>query len=241
MLMGDNRILNQVTKAKEQTEIANEKEQIGLAYTGTSMKYATGNETISKDDIQSKLNSSLGQNTTTVTICGRGFDILINDKNYYYTIEEDGKIKGPTEVVEIQYAGDITKNGKYDGSSLAKAYRIECIEDLVAFSNASKTNDFEGKTIILTRDLDFLSVYSYNNYRTKNFGNLNGINDDGNELLTEMTTGSGFEPIACNGNLPFKGIFTTNNNKLVIIKKYLRTNNQYRCRIISKYTRCRYK
>ena len=184
-----------------------------LAYTSASIKSETGNNTIAKDDIQNELNSSLGQNKATVTSCGKGFDILINDKNYYYTIEEDGTITEPTEVLDIQYAGDITKNGNYDGTTLDKAYRIECIEDLVAFSNDSKTNNFEGLYVVLTRDLNFLSVYSYDNYKTTDFGDLNGKSDDGNELLTEMTTGTGFVPIST-----FKGNFTTVENEILAIK-----------------------
>ena len=206
MLTGENGILQQAGKAKEETEIASEKEQIMLAYTSASMKSSIGNNVTSKDDIQNELNSSIGLNKTTVTPCGKGFDILINDKNYYYTIEEDGTITEPTQVIDIQYAGDITKNGKYDGTSLDKAYRIECIEDLVAFSN-------EGLYIVLTRDLNFLSVYSYDNYKTTDFGDLNGKGDDGNELLTEMTTGTGFIPIS-SGSYPFKGLFDGQNNEL---------------------------
>lgn len=219
-------ILRQAGKAKEKTEKANEKEQIMLAYTSASMKSSIGNNVISKDDIQNELNSSLGQNKATVTSCGKGFDILINDKNYYYTIEEDGTITEPTQVIDIQYAGDITKNGKYDGTTLEKAYRIECIEDLVAFSNDSKTNDFEGLYVVLTRDLNFLSVYSYDNYKRTDFGDLNGKSDDGNELLTEMTTETGFVPISSNSNKPFKGIYTSKYNTFTISNLYINRSDK---------------
>lgn len=224
MLTGQNGILNKAREAKEITEISSEKEKIELAYTNLYTKYMTNNNEKIKNDIENDLQKLLGENKITVTNCGNGLDVLINEKNYYYTIEEDGTITGPTTKNSYQYAGDISKNGQYDGSSLSNAYRIECIEDFVAFSKETQTNDFDGKTIILNNNLNFFSVYSYENYATTVFGDLNKIEDDGNELLTEMTTGTGFLAISSNSLNKFSGTF--NGNGFSIKNIYMKSDNK---------------
>ena len=65
------------------------------------------------------------------------------------------------------------------------------------------TNEsFDNKNIILTRSLNFKSKYSYKDSKRTDFGNLNNNDTDGNSLMTEMTTGTGFTPIGA-----FLGIF----------------------------------
>ena len=222
MLTGQNGVLIRAVEAKEKTQQANEKEKIGIAYANVKIGYNTNDNKELKENIESELHKLLGEEEIIVTNCGKGVDILIKEKNYYYTIEEDGAITGPTTKYNIRYAGDITKNGKYDGSSLENAYRIECIEDLIAFSNITnrkgyiyKDNElvgvnqrdlFEGKYIILERDLNFNSKYSYENWERTDFGDINGNSEDGNLLINEMTTGTGFPSIA-NIVYGFKGTF----------------------------------
>lgn len=201
-LTGENGILTQAGNAKNSTEMASEKEYIQLAYAKAQVESKTNHTDILKGEIQQELDLSIGENKTVVTSCGDGFDILVVDKNYYYTIEKDGSLTGPEDVIEIEYAGDITKNKQYNGDTLETAYQISCIEDLVAFTNMSKTNNFANKYIVLTRNLNFASIYSYNDYTTTEFGNLNNDDTDGNILYTEMSTGTGFIPIR-----NFKGTF----------------------------------
>ena len=58
------------------------------------------------------------------------------------------------------------------------------------------TNEnFDNKNIILTRSLNFKSKYSYADSTRTDFGDINGDDTDGNSLMTEMTTGTGFTPI----------------------------------------------
>ena len=46
-------------------------------------------------------------------------EVLFTDSNRYYEIDEDGNVSEPQEVVKDQYAGDITKGGRCDGSEEA--------------------------------------------------------------------------------------------------------------------------
>ncbi len=241
MLTGENSILKKTGETKQTNEIENEKEKIRLAYISASMKYKTRNEIILKEDIQNELNSLLGENKSVVTNCGNGFEVLIREKNYYYTIEENGNITQPTKLTEVEYAGDITKNGKYDGSNLENAYRIECIEDLVAFSNmvnvegrayinnmladvTSKNKiNFDGKTVKLTRNLNFLSKYSYDNAERTDFY-------DDVYLITKLTTGEGWTPIGkektFTGNFKISNLYINGGQSYVGFFGYVKSNTQ---------------
>ena len=222
MITGKNGILKKAEEAKEKTEQANEKEKISIACSNLNITYTINDNKKLKENIEKELHKLFGEKEIIVTTCGKGFEVLMQEKNYYYTIEEDGTIEGPTAKYNIRYAGDITKNGQYDGTSLENAYRIECIEDLIAFSNMTNNNGyiytnnklvnvnqrnlFEDKYIVLERDLNFYSKYSYENWERTDFGDINGNNDDGNMLVNEMTTGTGFPSIA-NIVYGFQGTF----------------------------------
>ncbi|MGN1301653.1 MAG: hypothetical protein ACI4U9_03930, partial [Clostridia bacterium] len=124
----------------------------------------------------------------------------------YYEIDSKGNVEGPKELIKDEYAGDITKGGTCNGSE-NNPYQISCIEDLVAFSIMSNggnselglaSSTFSDKYVILTRTLDFNSIFSYNDYTTTKYGDLNtdGIVED---IRTELTRKDdicvGFEPI----------------------------------------------
>ncbi len=94
------------------------------------------------------------------------------------------------------YAGNTTCN-------------INSIEDLVAFSNLAKTENFNGKTIYLNYNLNYQDDKSYINSSTIAFGDING-NTIIESLKTELTTGLGFLPIN-NNTYIFSGTFNGNN------------------------------
>ena len=85
--------------------------------------------------------------------------------------------------------------GSLDGDGTEDSpYRISSIEDLVTFSimnNGGDENleidsfDFKDSYVILTRNLDFKSIFSYNDYKTTKYGDLNkdGITDN---IKTEL-------------------------------------------------------
>ena len=208
MITSDNGILKETKNAKQQAEIDNEKSIVERAKMLAMMRSKNG--VITYEIFEPALKEEAGTNPTEVSDVGDIIEILFTDSNRYYEVDKDGNVSEPQEVVKDEYAGDITKGGRCDGSE-EKPYEINCIEDLVAFSNISngtgikfengqavtitRGDTFQNKNVILTRNLNFKSKYSYENSQRTDFGNLNNDDTDGNSLMTEMTTGTGFVPI----------------------------------------------
>ena len=109
---------------------------------------------------------------------------------------------------------DYSETGEKD-----KPYRIQYIEDLVDLQVAVNNGEtYEGKYFELTRNLDFQKNDSYKDYKTKEYGDING-NEIDEELKTELTTGRGWKPIGFYTNnerveRPFSGIFDGKNHKI---------------------------
>lgn len=128
-----------------------------------------------------------------------------------------------------------------DGNTKDTAYQIWCIEDLVTFSNMvngegirlengepviiTAGSIFSGKYIVLKRDLNFKSKLSYADSERTDFGDINGNTEDGNSLIDEMTTGTGFISIAKNGNKYFEGSFDGEDHKIDNI--YINSTDNY--------------
>ena len=219
MVTSDNGILKETKNAKQQAEIDNEKSIVERAKMLAMMRSKNG--AITYEIFEPALKDEAGKMSTDVSNAGDTIEVLFTDSNRYYEIDQDGNVSEPQEVVKDEYAGDITKGGRCDGSE-EKPYEINCIEDLVVLSNITNgkgiklengqavtitTNEsFDNKNIILTRSLNFKSKYSYKDSTRTDFGNLNNDDTDGNSLITEMTTGTGFEPIG-QYNKEFKGKF----------------------------------
>ena len=89
------------------------------------------------------------------------------------------------------------ENGTGDEST---PYKIQYIEDLVELSkNVESGQTYEGKTIVLSRNLDFKNKDSY---KDKN----------NSELYNQLTTGNGFTPIGLNGT--FSGTLDGKNHRI---------------------------
>ena len=89
-LTGENGILTRASEASEQTEIAEEKEAIGVAYAGV---LADNNGTgVSADELQNELQKN-GYNAT-VTDKGNGTFTVKFETGREYTINADGSIEG---------------------------------------------------------------------------------------------------------------------------------------------------
>ena len=118
-LTGENGILTRASQASEQTEIAEEKEQLSLAYTGV---LADNNGTgVSAGELQDELQKN-GYNAT-VTDNGNGTFTVTFESGREYTINADGSIEGGNgesgDDTETDIAGkyyeddtDITVGGK---------------------------------------------------------------------------------------------------------------------------------
>ena len=235
MVTSDNGVLKETKNAKTLAEIDNEKSIVERAKMLTMMRSKNGS--ITYEVFEPALKEEAGKIPTEVSDAMGTIEVLFTDSNRYYEIDEDGNVSEPQEVVKDENAGDITKGGRCDGSE-EKPYEISCIEDLVVLSNMSngkgiKLEDgktveitnvetFKDKYVILTRNLNFKSKYSYADSTRTDFGNLNNDDTDGNSLMTEMTTGTGFTPIGSVATY-FCGNFNGNNysiaNILIIVEE----------------------
>ena len=209
MVTSDNGILKETKNAKQQAEIDNEKSIVERAKMLAMMRSKNG--AITYEIFEPAIKDEAGKISTDVSDAGDTIEVLFTNSNRYYEIDQDGNVSNPQEVVKDEYAGDITKGGRCDGSE-EKPYEINCIEDLVILSNivngngikfengqlvnVNGTKSFKGEYLILTKNLNFKSKYSYADSTRTDFGNLNNDDTDGNSLMTEMTTGAGFTPIS---------------------------------------------
>ena len=225
----DNGILRNANDAKEQTEIAEEKEIVDRATIQAMGNNSRGN--IVEDELQEQLDKITGSGKTEADDVGEEFEVAFTESKRYYTVDKDGIVTGPQEIVEDKSPGDITKdeNGDDLKGDENQPYEIWCIEDLVAFSNMvngsgivinnekpveiNTSTNFYGKTIELRTNLNFKSKYSYANSERTDFGDINGDANDGNTLMNEMTTGTGFRPIG-QDNKPFAGTFYGKGNNI---------------------------
>lgn len=94
-LTGDNGILSNAAKAKEKTEIANEKEQISLAYIG-AVAEKEGNGEVTSGDMDTQFKS----NGTKAEASGN-INVEFTESKRWYKISTDGSITGPYEEGEI--------------------------------------------------------------------------------------------------------------------------------------------
>ena len=228
-LNGDSGIIKKSKEAKEQTEISEEKEVVDRATVQAMGNNKKGD--LIENELQEQLDKIASSGKTEVTNTGEEFEVLFKESNRYYTIDKEGKISDSKEIIKDIYPGDITrgKDGEILDGSKEQPYEIWCIEDLVAFSNIVNGNgikfengqsvqiknneNFSNKYVEIKQDLNFKSKLSYANSERTDFGNINGIAEDSNTLINEMTTGTGFTPIG-NTNSGFGGIFSGNNNKI---------------------------
>lgn len=189
-LTGNNGIVTKANEAKEKNEIAEEKEQISLAISAAIANKI--DEKVEKEDIEKELEKN--KNDVQVIDFESKFIINFLNSKRFYEVDLKGNIYGPQEKIEDKYAGDITKGGTLTGKE-ESPYQINCIEDLVALAIATNggntelgiaSSNYSGCYIILMKDLDFNSYFSYNDYSTTKYGDLN---KDGLEekLYIELT------------------------------------------------------
>ena len=217
-LTGDNGIIGQSKNAKEQAEIDSEKEVIETSVVQATGKDRYGN--ITKKNMQEYMDKNAGEGKTEVIDNDKTLVVRFIESNRYYEVDVDGNTEGPKELINDKNVGDLSKGGKNDGSE-EKPFEINCIEDLVTFSimtNGGNTelgidsNDFVDKYVVLMRTLDFNSIFSYNDYTTTKYGDLNtdGIIEDIRTELTKTDEGCvGFTPMDV-----FKGYFDGKGNEI---------------------------
>ena len=108
MLTGENGVLTKATEAKDQNEIATEKEEISMAYAAAK---AGKVDRIAEDVTADELNAELGKVNSKGTASGTGTLTVIYENGHKYKInQETGEITGPTEGTPPP------ETGKTDGS-----------------------------------------------------------------------------------------------------------------------------
>ena len=211
-LTGKNGIINNSKNAKEETEIANEKEIIEKATVQAMGSNKQGN--IEESELQNALNKETGEGKTEATDVGEEFEVVFKGSNRYYIVDKYGNVGEAQEYIKDKYPGDITvgKDGeKLNGDTEETTYQIWCIEDLVAFSkNVNEGNKYGDKYIKLMRDLDFNSKNSYTDWNTKDYDIY--LNGDGNKAIREQlsSNGNGFKTIGIDNQNQFWGDFDGN-------------------------------
>ena len=237
-ITGDNGIIKNAGQAKEETEIANEKEIVEKATVQAMGNNKYGN--IEESELQSELDKETGEGKTEATDIGGELEVVFIDSNRYYTVDKDGNVGEAQDIIKDKNPGDITvgKDGETLDGSEEHPYEIWCIEDLVAFSNMvngngiklengeavqiTTANGFKEKYIVLKTNLNFKSKLSYQDSERTDFGDINGNENDGNTLMNEMTTGTGFKPIGISNT--FIGTFDGQNEET---KESYRITNIY--------------
>ena len=229
-ITGNNGIIGGAQSAKEETEISQEKEIIDISTVEAMGKNNRGN--LEEEEFQNAIDKHANGKASVADI-GEEFEVFFEESNRYYTVDKDGNIIDYVDIVTDNSPGDITKdeNGKELAGTEDEPYEIWCVEDLVVFSNMvngegiiiengeaveiNTSTDFANKTVELKTNLNFKSKYSYVDSERTDFGDINGNENDGNTLMNEMLTGTGFNPI---GNIElgpsFKGIFDGNENNI---------------------------
>lgn len=202
MVTGSNGILQQARRAKEQTEIAGEKEQLKLAMINLNFENEKSLRA-RKEIFQKYLDNSVGKEKIKVYIKGNGYTVHFLSSNHIYTIEENESIT----VEDNSILKQDTTPGVLDGTGTEDDYYvIMSIEDLVEWSK--NYNLYSSSYIKLGRTLDFKSELSYCDYTTNMYNDTLAITDYNITLLEALTNSdyNGFKPIE-----RFDGTFDGNN------------------------------
>ena len=242
-ITGDNGIIGNAGQAKEETEIANEKEIVEKATVQAMGNNKYGN--IVENELQSELDKETGEGKTETTDIGDEIEVLFKESKRYYLVDKNGNVEGEYTVIEDKNPGDITvgKDGEELDGSEEEPYEIWCIEDLVTFSNMvngegiriengnsveiKTTNNFKEKYVVLKTDLNFESELSYQDSERTDFGDINGnkiVEGIKQELTNKEENSYGFLPIGTT-SIAFSGTFDGNNNEIKNIYEKSDDNN----------------
>ena len=211
-LFGDSGIIKNAEKAKQETEISNEKELIGQANTLALAQSRTGKITV--EGMQIAMNDTAGENAVTAINNGDKIAIKFEKSGRYYNVDENGNIEQFTPYFDAT-PGELAQNSNSE-------YMIESIEDLVVFS-AMTNGGYKDEHIdidknsalkaILMCDLDFKSPLSYGDSTTTIYNGYLGVEDENVPLIDALTNTEkykGFIPIGIEKS-KFNGIFDGQN------------------------------
>ena len=150
MLTGENGIITQAQKAKEQSEIGEEKEAISVAYSGAKIK----NE--GKEVTANNMQDQFNYNGTKANASGN-IKIQFTDSKRWYSIDGNGNIEGPFEsedeiVIErVNIVISKTPESEPSGGVLLKVEKVEGLDGDVILDDIDINNlsEDEKKDIII--------------------------------------------------------------------------------------------
>lgn len=223
MTMGQNSIFQRAKDSKTATEIATEKDTLGISWNSAAVSRA--GEKIRIADLQTALDEQTGTGKTTVEGANEGpFTVTFNDSKRQYIINQNGGVSDAGDEKADPKIADLPGSGTADDP-----YIIQSIEDLciLSYKTNSGSMTLNNSTVFtLVKDLDFNNVNSYKSYNTNKIGSESGydINGDGTieGIMEECTTGAGFRPISQVYGNEFTGVLRTENSS-----KFHKISNLY--------------
>lgn len=119
LVLDNNGIIQKSKEARSETIVADEKSKVEMAYLSAALKKL--GDTVTAEELQEELDSSVGAGKTVVTSNGDGtLNVLFNETGHNYNVDE-----GTVEKVEI----DNTKMAMFDtGENVAKKMHSLAIE-----------------------------------------------------------------------------------------------------------------
>ena len=105
-LTGEDGLINNANNAKEETEIANEKEIVDRATINAMGNNKRGN--IIKEELQDELDRITKVGDTEVEDSGEKFNVVFTQTQRYYTVNKDGDIIEEGKIIVDKFPGDIT-------------------------------------------------------------------------------------------------------------------------------------
>ena len=191
MLTGQNGILTQAQNAKENTSIAEEKEQIALAYNAVKAEEKGGAVTADK------LDKELEKDKADATQEGTNIKVTFRESKREYIIDENGNITEGTEttppagddneatVGEIIEVGEGNKeytNGGYT-AIIPEGFMIvpgldNIEEGLVISDNSSDTEADSSNIVALGNQFVWVPVPDFDKFKRHDFGNVGILDED---------------------------------------------------------------
>ena len=159
LVVGENGILNRATDANKKTNLETEKEYLELA-TVAAYTEESGYRSFTLESLSDSLDNQFGKDETTATENPDGsFTVKIKKSKNEYQLTSTGAI------INVNKVKDETPAFLAGEGTEGSPYLIESIEDLVFFSYQVREGieNYEGKYVELTADLNFASSDSYVN------------------------------------------------------------------------------
>ena len=131
LVLDNNGIIQKSKEARSETIVADEKSKVEMAYLSAALKKL--GDTVTAEELQEELDSSVGAGKTVVTSNGDGtLNVLFNETGHNYNVDE-----GTVEKVEI----DNTKMAMFDtGENVAKKMHSLAIEGKIINNGESWGN-----------------------------------------------------------------------------------------------------